>query len=67
MAIELSDIIFTDQADFVPLFGTEQIVNTGIANTLAGDDEIYGFGDNGIENLEGATFNTGDGNDIIAG
>jgi len=67
MAIELSDIIFTEQADFVPLFGTEQIVNTGITNTLAGDDRINGFGDNGIENLEGATFNTGDGNDIIAG
>jgi hypothetical protein len=68
MAIELSDIIFTDQADIVPASGVEQIVNTGNANTLAGNDQITGVGDdNGIENLEEATFNTGDGNDQITG
>jgi hypothetical protein len=69
MAIELSNIIFTDQDDFVPLFGTEQIVNTGIANTLAGDDVITGIvtqdSGTGIYNI--GTLNTGDGNDIVSG
>jgi len=68
MAIELSDIIFTDQADIVPAFGVEEIVNTGHANTLAGNDIITGTGGNvGIANWEEATFNTGDGNDVITG
>jgi hypothetical protein len=42
MAIELSDITFTDQDDRVPLSGQEQIFNTGIANTFAGRDVIEG-------------------------
>ncbi len=32
MAIELSNIIFTDQDDIVPPSGVEEIVNTGIAS-----------------------------------
>ena len=39
MALELSNIIFTDQDDSVTYGG---IVNTGIANTLAGNDVITG-------------------------
>jgi len=42
MAIELSTITFTEQHDIVPVSGVEQIFNTGIANTLAGDDIING-------------------------
>ena len=42
MAIELSNITFTDQDDVVPLSGVEEILNTGIANTLAGNDIIIG-------------------------
>jgi hypothetical protein len=69
MAIELSNIIFTDQDDFIPLFGEEQIVNTGIANTLAGDDVITGTvtQDSGTGISNDGTLNTGDGNDIIIG
>jgi len=66
MAIDLSNIIFTDQDDIVPLFGVEEIVNNGIANTLAGNDVITGTGgDYGFEN--GVTLNTDDGNDTITG
>jgi hypothetical protein len=65
MAIELSNIIFTDQDDVVPVSGVEQIVNTGIANTVAGNDIITGTGYIGIENR--GTLNTDDGNDLIAG
>jgi hypothetical protein len=42
MAIELSNLTFTDQDDIVPLSGVEQILNTGVANTLAGNDSITG-------------------------
>jgi hypothetical protein len=66
MAIELSNIIFTDQDDIVPLSGVEQILNTGVANTLAGNDRITGTGtDYGFKNV--ATLNTDDGNDLIRG
>jgi hypothetical protein len=73
MTIELSNITFTNEADIIPVFGIEKIVNTGIANTLAGDDTITGIGGifgeseraNGIENI--GTLNTADGNDIITG
>ena len=65
MAIELSNLTFTDQADIVPLSGVEQILNTGVANTLAGDDTITGIGFTGISNS--STLNTDDGNDIITG
>jgi hypothetical protein len=42
MTIELSNLTFTDEDDIVPLSGVEQIFNTGIANSLAGDDIITG-------------------------
>jgi hypothetical protein len=44
MAIELSNLTFTNQADIVPPSGVDEILNTGIANTLAGNDEITGTG-----------------------
>jgi hypothetical protein len=44
MAIELSNVTFTEYADIVPPFGVEEILNTGITNTLAGNDEITGTG-----------------------
>jgi hypothetical protein len=44
MTIDLSTITFTNQADIVPESGEEDIVNTGIANTLAGNDTITGIG-----------------------
>jgi hypothetical protein len=76
MAIELSNLIFTEQDDIV-LGSEEEIINTGIANTLAGNDIIIGtkeittdppfpnlyFG--GI--LSSNMLNTGDGDDIIIG
>jgi hypothetical protein len=66
MAIELSNLRFTKQDDIVPVFGVEEIVNTGVANTLAGNDRIIGTGDNyGIHNF--GTLNTSDGNDVIIG
>src|SRR4028119_2489943 len=71
MAIELSDLTFTEQDDIVPESGQyDQIVNTYIVNTLAGNDRItgtgteegppYGFKNEGI-------LNTADGDDIIIG
>jgi len=42
MAIELSSLTFTEQDDIVPASGVEEILNTGIANTLAGNDKITG-------------------------
>jgi len=63
MAIELSDLTFTDEEDIVPASGEEQIINTGIANTLAGNDIITSNGVYGLQNS--GTFNTDDGNDTI--
>jgi len=40
MAIELSNLTFTELEDIVPKSGVEEILNTGIANTLAGNDTI---------------------------
>jgi hypothetical protein len=68
MAIELSNIIFTDQDDIVT---GQNIINTSITNTLAGNDLIsgltnsfnsssYGFENRGI-------LNTDDGDDTIIG
>src|SRR4028119_1713506 len=78
MAIELSNITFTDQADIVPASGVEQILNTGVANALAGNDTITGIGrtfdmpggdpgayDYGLKNS--GTFNTAEGDDVITG
>ncbi len=70
MAIELSNLTFTDEDDIVPAFGVEEIFNTGIANTLAGNDRITGIGGNnygaGINNELGI-INTSNGNDTISG
>src|SRR4028119_2455066 len=79
MAIELSDITFTDQDDVVPASGAEEIVNTGVANTFAGNDEITGTGETlqdvlfyglhtvGIYNKSNGTINTDNGDDEITG
>ena len=40
MTIELSNLTFTEQDDIVPASGVDEIVNTGVANTLAGNDTI---------------------------
>ena len=75
MTIDLSTITFTNGADIVPESGEEAIVNTGITNTLAGNDTITGIGgpydifnpstgnQYGIFNT--GTFDTAEGNDII--
>ncbi len=74
MAIELSDLMFTEQDDIVPESGVAQILNTYIANTLAGNDIINGssIGNNyydslgfGFKNV--GVLNTDDGNDAITG
>jgi len=77
MTIDLSTITFTNGADIVPESGEEAIVNTGITNTLAGNDTITGIGgpydifnpstgnQYGIFNT--GTFDTAEGNDIITG
>ena len=77
MAIELSTITFTEQADIVPVSGAEEILNTGIANTLAGNDIIIGTKEIIIDTppqniifssiFNSGTLNTADGNDIITG
>jgi len=75
MLIELSTLTFTDQDDIVPLSGVEQIFNSRITNTLAGNDIITGTGDysNNIgfgareSLLNLGTLNTGEGNDMIDG
>ena len=45
MALVLSNLTFTNQANIIPASGVDEIVNTGIANTLAGNDRITGTGD----------------------
>jgi len=76
MAIELSNLTFTDQADVVPPFGVEEISNTGLANTLGGNDILIGTKeitiDTPFQNRFGSIFNsgtlnTGDGNDTMTG
>jgi hypothetical protein len=75
MTIELSNVTFTSHADVVPLSGVEDIVNTGISNTLAGGDTINGYSDDTISTLKdkfagfynSGTLNTDSGNDLITG
>jgi len=77
MAIELSNITFTEQDDIVPTSGVGQIVNTSITNTLAGRDIITGTAIQGIATpgpydivygiYNSDRLNTNDGNDIIMG
>jgi hypothetical protein len=66
MAIELSNLTFTEQDDIVPASGEEVIVNTGIVNTLAGNDRIIGRGGR-FSFLNYGVINTGDGDDILTG
>src|SRR4028119_1171170 len=70
MVLDLSSIWFTDQDDIVPESGyEEQILNTGIVDTYAGNDSITGTGINGYTygfKNEGI-LNTADGDDIITG
>ena len=72
MAIELSNLTFTEQEDMFPLDEEEEIYNNGITNTLAGNDLIIGTGDftnsypsYGISNI--GSIYTGNGDDIIIG
>jgi hypothetical protein len=65
---------FTDQDDIVPSSGVERILNTGVANTLAGNDTITGFGEpykyynpRGSGIFNSGTLNTAEGDDIITG
>jgi hypothetical protein len=76
MAIELSNLTFTNQDDVIPAFGVEEILNTGTANTLAGNDRLTGTKeitiDTPFQNRFGSIFNSGtlntaDGNDILTG
>ena len=76
MAIELSSLVFTEQNDIVPVSGVEAINNTGTANTLGGNDLIFGTKETKIdipfqETYSGifnsGTLNTADGDDIITG
>jgi Ca2+-binding RTX toxin-like protein len=77
MAIELSNLTFTEQADIVPASGVEKIFNTGIANTLAGNDIIKGESGNNIPGagvptpnggvVNTGTLNTDGGNDRLTG
>jgi hypothetical protein len=75
MTIDLSTITFTNQADIVPESGEDDIVNTGIANTLAGNDTITGSGipsddyspNSGYGIYNTGTLNTAEGKDIITG
>jgi Ca2+-binding RTX toxin-like protein len=66
MAIELSNLTFTDEDDIVPASGVERILNTAIANTLAGNDIITGTGGK-YSIFNSGTLNTAEGNDIITG
>ena len=70
MAIDLSTLTFTNQADIVPTSGTAEIINNGTANTLGGDDKITGTSTSsnpGISNSASGAINTGGGNDSISG
>lgn len=65
MAIDLSTLTFTNQADIVS--GTDTIGNTGTAATLGGNDKITvnsSSGGDGIE-FNNGTIDTGSGNDTI--
>lgn len=79
IVVDLSTLTFTNQVDIVPASGTAEIINTSIANTLAGDDIITGTGETpqeilfygsrtvGIYNESNGTINTGSDKDAITG
>jgi hypothetical protein len=66
-------LTFTDQDDVVSASGVEQILNTGIANTLAGNYTINGRNKdksitfNGYSFRNYGTLNTCEGKDILTG
>lgn len=71
MEIELSNLMFTNEDDIVPVSRVEDILNTEVANTFAGDDRI-------IENIQpefdssygivnSGTLNVDEDSDIITG
>jgi len=66
MGIELSNLTFTEQDDIVPASGVEEIFNSGIVNTLAGNDIIIGGGSR-FSFVNHGVINTGDGDDILIG
>jgi hypothetical protein len=75
MAIELSNVTFTEQDDVVPESGMERIFNIGITNTLGDNDIITGYSGN-ISNSEDMRVSgisntgiliTGSGNDTLMG
>jgi hypothetical protein len=66
MAIELSNLTFTDEGDIFFASGVEQILNREVGNTLAVDDLITGTSDDyGFENV--SVLSSDDGNDTITG
>lgn len=71
MAIELSNLTFTDEDDIVFTSEVEPIVNTEVANTFAVDGIIIGTGNYfGFENVSVLSTddgNTDDGNDTLTG
>jgi len=68
MAIELSTLTFTEQDDVVPASGVEEIVNTGVANTLAGNETITGVrAGTRYSIFNSGTLYTAEGNDTITG
>lgn len=74
MAIDLSNIIFTDQDDIFPVSGVEQIFNSSIANTYGGNDTIIGTGSLDLNDpssnygiLNYGTVVTAEGSDVIIG
>jgi hypothetical protein len=69
--IDLSSVAFTNDSDIVPLLFTAQITNTGIIDTLSGNDVIFGTGDSfnfsGFGIYNNGTINMGSGSDMIVG
>jgi hypothetical protein len=76
MTIELSDLTFTELDDVIPAFGVKEVIlNTGVANTLAGHDTITGVGPERIRIFSLPNYGiynfgplyTDEGNDTITG
>jgi len=76
MAIELSTITFTELDDVIPASGVKEVIlNTGVANTLAGNDRITGVGPERIRIFSLPNYGiynsgplyTDEGNDTITG
>ena len=66
MTSKIVNLTFTDEDDIASVSAVEQILNTEVANTLAGDDIIIGTANNyGFENI--SVLSTNDSNDTIMG